>query len=114
MKITEIGDRQAYIEFSDQEVIMMKKIFIEVKKDLDYEPEFHTRMGIYYLEADKYLSLIQNSYDASVDDLVFLNNILNEAPNVIRLEDFNVKIGASKDEVASYLSVINKFVNSLK
>jgi phenylalanyl-tRNA synthetase alpha subunit len=101
MEITAIDNRQAHIQSRDQEIMTIKKIFSEVKKDLDHEPEFHTRTGIYYSEADEYLSLINNDYNATLEEIIFLNNILNEAQNVIRFEDFNIKIGCSKDEITS-------------
>jgi flagellin-specific chaperone FliS len=108
MKVTATNNYQSNIELSGKEIKIMQCIFTEVKSILDHEPEFQTRVGIYYAETQVLVESLSNNYLASPQEIITLNNILNEACNGINIKNFDTKIGASKEKANIYLRIINK------
>jgi hypothetical protein len=113
MEILPLKNCTASLEINDQEIMIFQKIFIEVKKYLNHEPEFQTRVDIYYAEAEEIMSLMKNSYIISWNEIVFMNNIFNEACNGINIKDFENKIGIPVLEAKLYLKKINTVMNDV-
>jgi hypothetical protein len=114
MEITIVDDNQANLEFSDLELVVIHNIFITVKTDLNHEPEFQTRVGFNYSEAEESIRSLSSNCIVDREQVVLLNNILNEACNGINIKDFDGTIGIPKVEVKSYLRVFNKLMNQLR
>jgi hypothetical protein len=113
MEITVIDDSQANLELTDLEIKIIENIFRAVKKDLDHEPEFHTRVGVYYLEAQQSIASLSNNAIVDLAEVTFINNIFNEICNGIRIDDFDIVIGIPKVEAKSYLRAFNKLMNQM-
>jgi hypothetical protein len=114
MKISTVDTDRAIFELSDREIQTIKNIFMEVKKVLNHEPEFQTRVGNYYLEGQKLIAQISNFWIVSLAEVTFVNNILNEACHGIVIQDFDAKIGIPESEAKLYLQAVNKVMNTLR
>ncbi len=114
MEITIIGDGQANLELTDLEVNIINNIFNAVKTDLNHEPEFQTRVGIYYAEAQQLIASLTNNGVIDLAEVTFINNIFNEICHAIKVNDFETEIGTSKVEAKSYLRTFNKLMNQLR
>ena len=114
MEITIIDDSQANLELTDPEIQIIENIFRAVRKDLDYEPEFHTRVGIYYSQAQQLITSLSNNSIVDLAEVTFVNNIFNEICNGISIDNFDAVIGIPKVEAKSYLRAFNKLMNQLR
>jgi hypothetical protein len=114
MKITVINDLQANLELSDREIAILHNILAEVVNYLDHEPEFETRVDVYYAEAQDIITSLCNNQTISSREISLVNNILNEICNGIPIKNFALKIGTSKEEAESYLQAINEVMNELR
>ena len=113
MQITIIGDGQANLELTDLEINIIENIFDLVKNKLDNEPEFQTRVGVYYAEAQQLIASLSSNSIVDLAEVTFINNIFNEICNGIRIDDFDVVIGIPKVEAKSYLRAFNKLQKEL-
>jgi hypothetical protein len=113
MEITIVDDSQANLELTDLEIKIIKNIFSVVKNDLNHEPEFQTRVGVYYTEAHQLIASLSNNGIVDLAEVTFINNIFNEICNGIRIDDFDTVIGIPKVEAKSYLRAFNKLMNQL-
>jgi hypothetical protein len=114
MEITIVDDSQTNLELTDLELVVIHNIFTAVKNELNHEPEFHTRIGFYYLEAAQLLTSLSNNCIVDREQVVFLNNILNEVCNGINIKDFDDTLGIPKVEAKSYLRAFNKLMNQMR
>ena len=114
MEITIIDDSQANLELTDLEIKTITNIFDIVKKDLDHEPEFQTRVGVSSVEAQQLITSLSNNGIVDLAEITFINNIFNEICNGISIGDFELAIGISKVEAKSYLRAFNKLMNQLR
>ena len=114
MEITIIDDSQANLELTDLEIKLIKNIFSVVKNNLDHEPEFQTRVGIYYAEAQRLITSLSNNGIVDLAEVTFINNIFNEICNGIKIDDFDLVVGISKVEAKSYLRAFNKLMNQMR
>jgi hypothetical protein len=113
MQITIIGDGQANLELTDLEIVVFQNMLLEVKKDLNHEPEFQARVGIDYSEAEELIRSLNSNFIIDLEQVTFIGQILNEGCNGIRIDDFDSKIGIPKVEAKSYLRAFNKLMNQL-
>lgn len=113
MEITIIDDSQANLELTDLEIKIIENIFSIVKNELDHEPEFQTRVGSYYDEAQQLITSLSNNCIVDLVEVTFINNIFNEICNGIRIDNFDAAIGIPKVEAKSYLRVFNKLMNQM-
>ena len=114
MEITILDDSQANLELTDLEINIIKNIFSVVKNELDHEPEFQTRVGIYYAEAQQSIASLSNNGIVDLAEVTFINNIFNEICNGIRIDNFDIVIGIPKVEAKSYLRTFNKLMNQMR
>ena len=114
MKIIVVSKNQAKFDLIDKEVEIIKSVFAEVKNILDHEPEFETRVGAFYVEGQHLAESLSKMNIISLQEVTIINNILNEACNGIKIDNFDQKIGSSKTEVESYLVIVNKVMNELR
>ena len=114
MEITIIDDSQANLELTDLEIKLIKNIFSVVKNNLDHEPEFQTRVGNDYAEAQQLITSLSNNGIVDLAEVTFINNIFNEICNGIKIDDFDLVIGMPKVEAKSYLRAFNKFMNQMR
>ena len=114
MEITIIDDSQANLELTDPEIQIIENIFRAIKKDLNHEPEFYARVGIYYSEAQQLITSLSNNGIVDLVEVTFINNIFNEICNGITIDNFDTVIGIPKVEAKSYLRAFNKLMNQLR
>jgi hypothetical protein len=114
MEITIIDDSQANLELTDLEIKIINNVFNMVKKSLDHEPEFYTRIGIYYAEAQYLITSLSNNGIVDSAEVTFINNIFNEICNGISIDNFEAVIGIPKVEAKSYLRAFNKLMNQMR
>lgn len=114
MKITIINDSQANLKLTDLEISTIEHVFNIVKSKLDHEPEFQTRVGIYYADAQQIVTSLTNNGIVNLTEVTFINNIFNEICNGIRIDDFYIVIGIPKVEAESYLRAFNKLMNQMR
>jgi hypothetical protein len=113
MKIIQISSYQSHVELTAHEITVIQNIFTEIKKDIDHEPEFRTRVAFSYLEAANFISSVKLNYIASFKAMLFLKNIFNEAPNCISANDFEAKIGITPAAATAYLATISAAIKNL-
>ena len=113
MEITVIGDGQANLELSNLEISVFHNMLVEVKNDLNHEPEFQTRVGVDYAEAAELIRSLNSNCIVDLAQVTLINQILNEGCNGISIDDFDIKIGIPKVEAKSYLRTFNKLMNQL-
>ena len=113
MEITIIGDGQANLELSDLEISVFHNMLVEVKNDLNHEPEFQTRVGFSYTEAAELIRSLNSNCIVDTAQVILINQILNEGCNGITIDNFDTKIGIPKVEAKSYLRAFNKLMNQL-
>ena len=113
MEITIIGDGQANLELSDLEISVFHNMLVEVKNDLNHEPEFRTKVGIDYPEVAELIRSLNSNCIVDLAQVILISQILNEGCNGIRIDDFDAKIGIPKVEAKSYLRAFNKLMNQL-
>ena len=113
MEITIIDDSQANLELTDLEIKLIENIFSVVKNNLDHEPEFQTRVGNDYAEAQHLVTSLSNNGIVDLVEVTFINNIFNEICNGIKIDDFDLIIGMPKVEAKSYLRAFNKLMNQM-
>ena len=114
MEITIIDESQANLELTDLEIKLIKNIFNVVKNNLDHEPEFQTRVGADYAEAQQLVTSLSNNGIVDLGEVTFINNIFNEICNGIKIDDFDLVIGMPKVEAKSYLRAFNKLMNQMR
>lgn len=113
MRVTIIGDGQANLELTDLEIKIIENIFNLVKDALEHEPDFQTRVGIYYAEAQQLIASLSNNGIVDSAEVTFINNIFNEVCNAIKIDNFDAKVGTSIVEAKSYLRAFNKLMKEL-
>jgi hypothetical protein len=109
-----VDDSQANLEFSDLELVVIHNLFTTVKSDLNHEPEFQTRVGFNYSEAEELIRLLSSNCIVDLEQVIFICQILNEGCNGIRIDNFDTKIGIPKVEAKSYLRAFSKLVDRLR
>ena len=114
MEITIIGGGQANLELTDLEVLVFDRMLVEVKNELNHEPEFQTRVGINYSDADELIRSLSSNCIVDLEQVTFICQILNEGCNGIRIDNFDTKIGIPKVEAKSYLRAFSKLVDRLR
>ncbi len=114
MEITIVDYTQANLELTDLEIDIIKNIFSAVKNKLNHEPEFQTRVGSYYVEAQQLVTSLSNNGIVDLAEVTFINNIFNEICNGIKIDDFDIVVGISKVEAKSYLRAFNKLMNQMR
>ena len=114
MEIIFIDDCQANLELTDLEITIIHNVLIEVETALDHEPEFKTRVGIYYSDAQELIGSLSNNCIVDLEQVTFINNILNEVCNGINIKNFDTTIGIPKVEAKSYLRAFNQVMNKLR
>jgi hypothetical protein len=114
MEITFVDDCQANLELTDLEITIIHNVLTEVKTALDHEPEFQTRIGSYYSDAEELIGSLSNNCIVDLEQVTFINNMLNEVCNGINIKDFDTRIGIPKVEAKSYLRAFNQVMNKLR
>ena len=88
-------------------------MLVEVKNDLNHEPEFQIRVGFDYTEAAELIGWLSSNCIVDTAQVILINQILNEGCNGITIDNFDTKIGIPKVEAKSYLRAFNKLMNQL-
>lgn len=123
MEIVKATKEKVKVQVSVHELTTFSNTLSEVYDTL-YASEFKTRMGV-SRESVKSLSnsILELLNDGlinrkivtqfSIDELVTLNNALNEVCNGIKVSDFEVKLGVSRENAKSLLSSVSKMLDGL-
>ncbi|MGL4758484.1 MAG: hypothetical protein ACRCXZ_04060 [Patescibacteria group bacterium] len=117
MKVINYTSQEANISLSDKELEILKRAIVEVKQFISIH-EFKLRLEASQAEIDNFFKLInqlieqvkhnkKNKIKFTFQEVIIINNILNEICNG-KNTDFEVKIGASFEEVDCFSLLICK------
>jgi len=121
VNFTKITDSDVNLELSAFELKSLRNILIQIQGALP-ETEFQTRVGASLKTFSTFLENIEGFYrteetpteiSISLNQIILLNNLFNEACNGIRIDDFEKKIGISKEEINSALDKVNTVMNKM-
>lgn len=118
MRIIKIESNSVDVQFSVYELIALRNVLNEVYNSLP-KSEFETRMGVSRKEVRRFAEVIlqrikklnKNSeahFNLLIKDILTFNDALNEVCHGFKVENFETKLGISKQEAKLLLSSINK------